>query len=302
MSRDRAPYYTLLIPSLIPLIVLAFLTAHVVLVSMEAFRTYGLNIIFTSRWDPISQVYGLLPALIGTVLTSLISALVVVPISISLMFLIGDLLPPLPSRLLHRLVEVMGSLPTVIYGLWGGAVLSQFLRDCVYIPLNRYLGFLPLFSCRPLSGQNILTAGLVLGLSMVPFASSLLIQGYRLLPKKYLEAAYSLGFYRFEAYRLLLSIMKPIIVASVLLSLSRAFGETTIVVLTIGNAYLLTPCLLNPGSTVSSWIVNQFESSFLYPGAFQALYSGVLLVMVLSLALSYIGILLISRWQGVIYG
>ncbi|MCY0867671.1 MAG: ABC transporter permease [Desulfurococcus sp.] len=292
----------LLTPSLIPLIILALLTLHVLLISLDAFKSYGVNLILGVVWDPPSQSYGLLPALAGTLISSFISAIIATPISVSLMFLIGDLLPKSASRILHRLVEVMGSIPTVIYGLWGSTIVAEFLRSQVYSPLYSYLGFLPLFSCEPLSGQSILTAGVVLGFSIIPFASSLLIEGYRALPVKYLEAAYSLGFYRFEAYRLLLGVMKPIIVASVLLSLSRALGETTIVTLTIGNAYLLSPCLFNPGSTISSWVVNQFESSFLYPGAFQALYSGVLLVMILALIFSYIGVSLINKWQGVIYG
>ncbi|ADV64534.1 PstC family ABC transporter permease [Desulfurococcus mucosus] len=298
---DRA-FHILLLPSLVSLVILTLLTVHVIVSSLPALITQGPWLLVESRWDPVEHVYGLLPALTGTLLTGLISVLIATPISLSLMFLIGDMLPSPASRILHRLLEAMGSLPTVIYGLWGGFALSQILRDSIYLPIHAYLGFIPLFSCRPLSGQSIMTAGIVLGLSMTPYASSLLVNGYRSLPGKYVEAAYALGFYRFETYRLIAGVMKPLVVAAAMLSLSRALGETTIVALSIGNAYLASPCVFNPGTTVSAWIVNQFESSFIYPGASSALYTGVLVVMALSLVLSYIGVSLINRWQGVIHG
>lgn len=300
-KRDRA-FYLLLVPSLLSSAILMLILIHVTTVSLPAFIDRGLSLLTNVMWSPPTQDYGLLPALVGTILTSLISIIVVTPISLSIMFLVGDLLPRGVSRVFHRLVEVMGALPTVIYGLWGGFTLSRFLHGTVYTWLHDYLSYIPLFSCRPLSGQNILTAGVVLGISMIPYASSLLIEGYRAIPSRYIETAYSLGFYRFETYGLVTSIMKPLLIASIMLSMSRALGETTIVALTIGNAYVASPCLLSPGITVSAWIVSQFESAFIYPGALPALYAGALLVMVLSLLLSFLGIMLISKWRGVIYG
>jgi len=302
MASWEGSFYVLLALSLLPFIILSLLFIHVLASSATAFREHGLSILVETSWDPVSGRYGLIPALTGTLLATLVSLVVVIPVSLAVMLLTCSLLPSPVSRLTDRLIEVMGALPTVVYGLWGGFTLSWLLHGYIYLPLHEYLGFIPLFSCSPLSGQNILTAGIVLGVSMIPYASSLLIEGYRAISSRYVEAAYSLGLYPFEAYRLLIGLMKPLVVATVLLSLSRALGETTIVALTIGNAYLSSICLLNPGTTVSAWIVSQFESSFLYPGASPALYAGVLVVLVFSLISSYTGVSLMVRWQGVVRG
>ncbi|MGC8953620.1 PstC family ABC transporter permease [Desulfurococcus amylolyticus] len=302
MGKSEYTFYLLLIPSLLSFSILTLILIHVVTLSLPAFMSHGLSLLLEARWNPVLQKYGLLPALLGTLLTGLVSILIVTPISLSLTFFICDLLPGKASRIFHRLIEVMGALPTVVYGLWGGFILSQFLYSSIYIQLHDYLDYIPLFSCKPLSGQNILSAGIVLGLSMIPYASSLLIEGYKSIPSRYIEAAYSLGFYRFEVYRLITGILKPLLIAAIMLSLSRALGETTIVALTIGNAYMASACMLNPGTTMSAWIVSQFESSFLYPGVSSILYAGVLIVMMLSFVSSSIGIMLINRWRSIIHG
>ncbi len=300
-SSDKIVFYSIL-PLVVGVLSLFILIGFSIFSqAWVSFERFGTNLLVLSVWkpseDPEAELYGLATPLIGSLYSSLLAIAVAVPVSISLTYLVGEVLPSSIGDLLRVLIEIMGGLPTVVYGLWGSLVLAPFLRDSVMTPLHRYLGFIQIFSCYPLTGYSVLTAGVVLATASTPYVTSLLIEGYQMIPAKYREGAYSLGATKYEVFKVLLGLLKPYVVAASLLGFSRALGETTIVTLTIGNSMRLPLCLFEPTMTIPSLIASQFESARLYTYAMPTLFAGGFLILLVSLGVSYLGIKKLYKWR-----
>ncbi|MEM4486217.1 MAG: phosphate ABC transporter permease subunit PstC [Zestosphaera sp.] len=273
--------------------------------ALPSFMRFGVDLLVSSVWspaeDPGREVYGLAAPFLGSLYVSALATLFALPLSVALTFSTTEILPRHVAGLLRNVVEVMGGLPTVVYGLWGSLVLSPYLRDSVMKPLHNYLGFLPTFSCRPITGYSVLTASIVLATATTPYVTALLIEGYGMIPAKYKEGILSLGATRYEVFKLLLGLLRPYVIASSLLGFSRALGETTIVALTIGNAVKPTLCIFDPTHTIPSLIASQFESARLYTYALPTLFAGGSLLLAVSLGVSYVGIKMVYTWRGRIH-
>lgn len=296
---DKLFYYALLPFASTALLVIV--AALVVLASKgaPALAFYGLEVFTSTRWlpnelDPDKAVYGLLPAIAGTLATAAIAVVVALPLSLALTVLVEELAPPRLRDLLASLVDVMAGMPTIVYGVWGIGFLAPALSQ-VYSRLYDSLGFLPIFSCEPTGGFSVLTAGLLLAVMIIPFIFAVVKEAYRSIPATYREAALSLGMTRYEYTRLLLGMVKPAILAGVLLGFGRAASETVAVALVIGNAFNIPLCIIGPGITVSSLIANQFSEANLYPLMQNVLYLGGLVLLVLGLVSNLLGIILLSR-------
>lgn len=273
--------------------------------SIPSFDRFGADLLSSTVWRPADnpelERYGLLAPVVGSLYVSVLATLIALPLSVALTFTITEILHKRVQEFLRSIVEIMGGLPTVVYGLWGSTVLAPYLRDFVMQPLYDYLGFIPIFSCRPVSGYSILTASLVLAIASTPYVTALLIEGYNMIPAKYKEGIISLGATKYETFKLLYGLLKPYMIASLLLSFSRALGETTIVALTVGNAMKLTLCLFDPTHTIPSLIATQFESARLYTYAMPTLFAGGFLLLLIGLGASYVGIEKMYSWRSKIH-
>jgi len=296
---DRLFYYALLpFASTAFAIILATL-AILVAKGAPALQFYGLEVFLSTRWlpsevDPAKAAYGLLPAIAGTLATALIAVSVALPLSLALTVFIEELAPGRVRDALSSLVDVMAGMPTIVYGVWGIGFLAPALAP-VYARLSSSLGFIPLFSCEPTGGFSVLTAGLLLAIMIIPFVFAVVKEAYRAIPATYREAALSLGMTRYEYTRLLMGMIKPAIIAGVLLGFGRAASETVAVALVIGNAFNLPLCIIGPGITISSLIANQFGEANLYPLMQNVLYLGGLVLLVLGLISNFLGILMLTR-------
>jgi phosphate transport system permease protein len=300
-KSDKLLFYSAL-PLIVGVLGILLILSYMILSqSWPSFQRFGFAVLTTSAWspsdDPQREFYGLAAPIASSLYVSILSVLVSVPISICLTLTLIEILPKYLGAPLRYVTEVMGGLPTVIYGLWGSTTLAPFLRDQVMKPLHDYLGFIPLFSCRPLTGHSMLAASITLAVATTPYVTALLIEGYYLIPSKYKEGAYSLGATDYEAYKIMMGILKPYVIAASLLGFSRALSETTIVALTVGNSMKLSLCLFDPAYTIPSLIANQFESARLYEYALPTLFAGALILLLISLAASYAGIRLVYGWR-----
>lgn len=273
--------------------------------AIPSFSRFGTDLLTSTVWrptdDPEFEKYGLLAPIVGSLYVSSLATIIAFPLSVALTFTITEVLHKRVREFLRSIVEVMGGLPTVVYGLWGSTILAPYLRDSVMRPLYNYLGFIPIFSCRPLSGYSILTASLVLAIASTPYVTALLIEGYGMIPTKYREGIISLGATKYESFKILYGLLKPYVIASLLLSFSRALGETTIVALTVGNSMKFTFCLFDATYTIPSLIASQFESARLYTYAMPTLFVGGLLLLFIGLGASYVGIKKMYDWRGKIH-
>jgi len=302
LTGDKLFYLSLLPFAAIIIAVFILFISMLAIKSVPVFIHEGPTVYTSSIWRPVennpeAEQYGLLAPIIGTFIVSLIAIIVSLPPGLSLAIMIKEYLPIRLKNAMETIVEVMAGLPTVLYGMWASLFFADILREKIMVPIHKLLWFIPFFGCWPESPYTVFTAGVVLGIMIIPYMVGLILDGLRQVPGKIWMACYSLGLTRYETVRVILNYMKPVIIASLLLSLGRAAGETIAVSLTIGNTYNIPACLFEPGYTVSSLIADQFGNSVFYKYMASALYAGGLFLLLTGMALSSLGLYLMKRWR-----
>ena len=301
LPRVDRGFFLSLLPFASAIFALFALLAYILLSeSWPAFERFGLSLIAENVWRPSERGlelarYGLLAPLYGTVVTSLIAAAVALPLSTATVFFMEELAPKEVREFFSSIIDLMAGLPTIIYGLWGLEVMVPLLREGLMAPLHGALGFLPPFSCDPLSGTSFLSAGLLLAIMIIPFMHGVIKEAYRQVPHTYREAALSLGATRYEYFRIMLSLIRPAVIAAVLLGLGRAASETVAVALVVGNAFNVSPCLFAPGYTISSLIANQFAEASFFPLMENVMFAGSLILLTIGMALSGAGVVMMRK-------
>ena len=268
--------------------------------SIPIFQKEGLAIYTTNVWNAVEEgeeFYGVLSAIYGSVYTSVISILISLPLSIGFAVFVIDYTPKRLKEPLIIATDIMAGLPTILYGIWGAFVLVPLLRDYIMKPLYEHLSFIPFFSYPPITGYSYFSAGVLLAIMVTPFASSIIREAYRMIPWVCKEGAYALGLTRYEATKILLSYIKPAILAGILLAFGRAIGETVAVSLVVGNTFNIHPSLFSPGYTISSLIANQFGNAFIYKYMPSALFASGLALFIIGLIINVSGLIILRRWR-----
>ncbi len=304
---DKVFYYTLAPIAAVSLAVILALISVLTWKSIPILRREGLSFITTSSWNPSPsnpslEFYGILAPLLGTIYTSLIALTLATPASLAIAVLSTEYAPERVKGFLEALTDLMVGIPTVVYGLWGAYVLAPLLMKYVMQPLYKHFSFIPLFSKPPVTGESILTAGVILAVMITPFMTGLIRESMNMIPWSLREAVASLGATRFECIRVLTGLLKPAIIAAALLGLGRAAGETIAVSLTIGNCYGISICMFTPSYTISSLIANQFPNAGFYHYMSSALYAAGLVMLLISIALSIAGVKLLCKWRCMVHG
>lgn len=228
--------------------------------TLEAF---GLKFFVTTTWDPVHSIFGALPFIYGTLLTSAIALVISIPISIGVAICLVEKLRGRRglAYALGTVVELLAAVPSVIFGLWGLFVLAPFIRDYVEKPLSHSLGFLPVFSGTPF-GLDFLTAGVILAIMIIPTVSAVSRNVLNAVPNSQREALYSLGGTDLEVVRhSILPYARSGLFGATILGLGRAVGETMAVTMVIGNEVSMGPSLFSGGYTLASVIANQFTEA-----------------------------------------
>jgi phosphate transport system permease protein len=298
MTRKDKLFFISLLPlssSLLTILVLSIAT--VALKSLDSLQTFGLNLLISSTWNPERGVYGFLAPLVGSVTTSILAVITALFLSLPLTIIIAEYLRGIVKNVVSSIVELMGGMPTIIYAVWASQYLVPFLKEFIMEPLHNVFKFIPLFSCRPITGFSIFASGISIGISIVPYVTAIILEAYQSIPLAYREACYGIGATRYESIKIMLSLARPAIVAALILGFARSLGETTIAAVTVGNSMYLSSCLFAPGYTVSALIASQFANAHLYPYAESVLYASILFVMMISIALSFYGSSTIIRWR-----
>jgi phosphate transport system permease protein len=298
MTRKDKLFFISLLPlssSLLTILVLSIAT--VALKSLDSLQTFGLNLLISSTWNPERGVYGFLAPLIGSVTTSILAVITALFLSLPLTIIIAEYLRGIVKNVVSSIVELVGGMPTIIYAVWASQYLVPFLKEFIMEPLHNVFKFIPLFSCRPITGFSIFASGISIGISIVPYVTAIILEAYQSIPLAYREACYGIGATRYESIKIMLSLARPAIVAALILGFARSLGETTIAAVTVGNSMYLSSCLFAPGYTVSALIASQFANAHLYPYAESVLYASILFVMMISIALSFYGSSTIIRWR-----
>jgi phosphate transport system permease protein len=233
--------------------------------SIPAIRAYGLGFLFSSRWNPVTENFGALPAIYGTVLTSFIAMLIAVPVGLMIAFFLTELCPQWLRRPIGIAIELLAGIPSIIYGIWGLFIFAPFLQATLQPFLINTLGNVPgigsLFSGPPY-GIGMLTSGLILAIMVLPFVTAITRDVFEAVPGVLKEAAYGLGCTTWEVVRnVVMPYARVGIIGGIMLALGRALGETMAVTFVIGNAHRISASILAPGTTISATIANEFNEA-----------------------------------------
>jgi len=222
---------------------------------------FGWHFFWTSTWDPVFDQFGAAPFIYGTLVTSLVSLAIAVPLGLAAAIFLAELAPRNLSDSIAFLIDLLAAVPSVIYGLLGIFIVVPLMRTVVGPALKHTLGFLPIFS-GPNYGVGFLTAGIVLAIMIVPFIISVSREVLLTVPREQREAALGLGATRWEAtWKVVVPWARTGIMGSVFLALARALGETMAVTMVIGNDPKIAASLFAPGYTIAAVIANEFTEA-----------------------------------------
>jgi len=248
------------------LAILALMILKLAQGSIPVLDRFGLGYVIGVDWNPVvgREAFGILPYILGTIVTSIIALVIGVPLSLGIAIFLAEMAPGSVRALLSFIIELLAAVPSVIYGLWGIFIFRFWVKDLIEKPLSTYLGFLPTFQGTPY-GLDILTAGIMLAIMIIPTVSSVSREVLTAVPDSLREAAYSIGATRWEAIRMgVLSYARSGLFGAAILGLGRAVGETMAVTMVIGNtigAAALPTSLLKGGQTMASLIANEFNEA-----------------------------------------
>lgn len=269
-----------------------------------AFKTFGLKFITSSNWDAVAGQFGALVPIYGTIATSLIALIIAVPVSIGIALFLTEIAPRWSRGPIGIAIELLAAIPSIIYGMWGLFVFVPVMASDVEPWANAHLGqwplIGPLFSGPPI-GIGMLTAGIVLGIMIIPFIAAVARDVFNQVPAPLKESAIALGSTRWEVLnRVSLPYARSAIIGAIFLGLGRALGETMAVTFVLGNAHDLSISLLMPSNSIAAAIANEFTEADtdLYRSSLIALAFLLFIVTVIVLSLAKLLLLRINRTHG----
>jgi len=272
--------------------------------SLPALRAFGLNFLIEERWNPVTEKFGALAPIYGTLVTSFIAMLIAVPVGLLIAVFLTELCPMWLRRPIGIAIELLAGIPSIIYGIWGLFVFAPFLQDTLQPFLIATFGNIPVLStlfAGPPYGIGMLTAGLILAIMVLPFVTSISRDVFDAVPPVLKEAAYGVGCTTWEVVRyVVLPYTRVGVIGGVMLGLGRALGETMAVTFVIGNAHKVSPSLLAPGTTISATIANEFTEAVgdLYTSSLIALGLILFVITFIVLAIARYMLLRIERRIG----
>ncbi len=238
-----------------------FITVEVYTSSAPALAQFGWRFFTTSVWNPVANIFGSLPFIWGTLITSILALCIAIPFSLATAIFISEVAPSWMKKPISFMVELLAAIPSVVYGLWAIYVLIPLLQKHVQLPLSTKFGNIALFE-GPAIGSSMLSAVLVLAIMVIPYITAVARDVISSCPQSQREASMGLGATRWETIRhIVLRYSRVGIFAAIMLGYGRAVGETMAVTMVIGNRPSISMSLFQPGYTMASVIANEFSEA-----------------------------------------
>ncbi len=269
----------------------------------DAFHHFGWKFFVTTTWNPVTEQFGALVFITGTLVSSIIALVIAVPVSFGIALFISEMAPRWLREPVSAAIELLAAIPSIIYGMWGLLVFAPWFAN--FEPwINSHLGAIPgigiLFQGPPM-GIGMLTAGIVLGIMIIPFIAAIMRDVFIITPVPLKESAYAMGATTWEvARKIILPYTRTAVTGGIFLGLGRALGETMAITFIIGNANNLSASLLMPGSSIASVIANEFTEATtpLYKSALLALGLILFVITFVVLVLAKLLLLRLDRMEG----
>ena len=290
--------------ALVVLLLLAGIMGSLLIGGLPSIRAFGVGFFVSSEWNPVTEQFGALVPIVGTIVTSAIALIVGIPVSFGIALFLTELSPTWLRRPLGTAIELLAAIPSIIYGMWGLFVFAPVFASYVQPALGSTFGAVPLLGALfrgPPMGIGVLTAGIILAIMVIPFIASVMRDVFEIVPAVLKESAYALGSTTWEVvWNVVLPYTKVGVMGGVMLGLGRALGETMAVTFVIGNAHRLSASITAPGNSIASALANEFTEAVgdLYLSALIELGLILFLITFVVLALSKVLLLRLSRREG----
>jgi len=288
----------LVFAAVISIVIMLYIGAY------PALHKFGLGFLFSTAWNPVTEDFGALVSIFGTLVTSAIALLIAVPVSFGIALFITQIAPDWLKRPIGTAIELLAAIPSIIYGMWGLFVLAPLLADYIQPWVTEHLGAWPLVGVLfqgPPMGIGMFTAGLILAIMVIPFIAAVMRDVFEVVPPVLKESAYGLGATTWEVvWNIVLPYTRVGVVGGIMLGLGRALGETMAVTFVIGNAQRISPSLFMPGSTISSALANEFTEAVgqMYTSSLIALGLILFLITFIVLALARLLLMRLAAREG----
>lgn len=297
--RNTTRFFAFFVLALLLGILLSLLTG-----SLPAIKAFGFGFLFSDEWNPVTEKFGALVPIFGTLVTSFIALLIGIPVSFGIALFLTELSPAWLRRPLGIAIELLAGIPSIIYGMWGLFVFAPAFAKHVQPWLQNSFGNVPFVGMLvqgPFMGIGMLTAGIILAIMVIPFIASVMRDVFELVPPMLKESAYGLGSTTWEVVRnIVLPYTKTGVIGGIMLGLGRALGETMAVTFVIGNAHNLSTSLFLPGNSIASALANEFTEAVgkLYTSALIELGLILFFITFVVLSISKILLLQLAKQEG----
>lgn len=290
--------------AIVVLLLLSGVIVSLIIGSLPALNAYGFSFLTTEVWNPVTEQFGALAPIYGTLVTSAIAMLIALPVGLLIAFFLTELCPMVLRRPIAIAIELLAGIPSIIYGIWGLFVFAPFLQKHVQpllIDTFENVPGLNMLFAGPPYGIGMLTAGLILAIMVLPFITAISRDVFDAVPPVLKEAAYGVGCTTWEVFRyVILPYTRVGVIGGFMLGLGRALGETMAVTFVIGNAHKVSSSILAPGTTISASIANEFTEAVgdLYTSSLIALGLILFVITFIVLAIARYMLLRIERRVG----
>jgi len=279
-------------------LVLILLGLMIILLAVDgwpAIQHFGFAFYTSMTWNPVTENFGALPVIYGTIVTSVIAVVIAVPVSFGIAFFLTEVCPQSVKKPVGIAIQLLAAVPSLIYGMWGALVVAPLVMAYLQAPLIAVFSWIPVIGAvfaGPPQQFSIFTAGLILAIMIVPFITAMFVETLDSVPPMLAESAYGVGATTWEVFKnVRIPYGRTALVGGAMLGLGRALGETMAVTFVIGNANRIAGSIFQPGASIASIIANEFGEAD--QGSLK-LYSLLQLGFVLFI-ISFI-VLAISRW------
>lgn len=254
-----------------------------------AIQKFGLGFLGSREWNPVTQEFGALTSIHGTLMSTLVAMFLAVPASAVIAMFLVELAPPRVGQTVGYLIELLAAIPSIIYGMWGLFVFAPFVSKYVQPFLHKTLGFLPFFR-GPMNGIGTLTGGIILALMILPFMTAVIRDVFRMVPSVVKESAYGMGATTSEVTLVTLRYGAKGILGAAFLGLGRAIGETMAITFVIGNRHEVSWSLFDASNSIASTLANEFAE------ASEKVYLAALIELGLVLFVITLAIQVVAQW------
>jgi phosphate transport system permease protein len=247
------------------LVLLGGILVSLAIGAAPALEKFGFGFLVNQAWNPVTENFGALPSIYGTLVTSAIAMLIAVPLGFGIAVFLTELCPPPFRRPIGTSIELLAAIPSIIYGIWGFFVMRPIMAAYVQPALIDILGPIPVIGALfggPPFGLGLFTAGIILAFMVLPFIASVTRDVFLTVPPMLRESAYGVGATTSEVIQhIVLPYTRTGVIGAIMLALGRALGETMAVTFVVGNAHRLNASLLAPGTTISATLANEFAEA-----------------------------------------